>query len=404
MSRSYRVQVSRVLLAFGLWTWLVACDSTAKAPAAADVTSNASPDAASDIAQPSHDWNAAGPHPAGHVHLQLSDPQSGRSLPVTLWYPADPSAAAQASAGVSAATFLPEGPTRTALQTLLDAAPAGCTVPKVSSAPDAAPAATGGWPLVVFSHCHGCTRFSAHSLAVRLASHGIAVAAPDHVGNTRMEAQAGVTAPLNGTFLQVRGRDVRFVLDALLDAAGEALPAPLRGKLDPAKVGAMGHSFGSVTTGLVAQQDPRVRAAFCLAAPIDNPLLPGVHAAQVNVPIGFVLAREDNSISELGNQFLQQNYAEVPGPAWLIELVDAGHWSFTDVAGLVPAFAAGCGEGYRMSDGVTAFTYLDPQVARSLVARHAAAFFGLHLLGDASARTALEAAESPALETVVHRP
>lgn len=403
MSPLRSVQFRRVWMAFGLCLAVAGCDDAPDTGAARPDTAVAA-DAGDDAAQSAHDWTAPGPHPAGHVHLQLTDPQSGRALPVTLWYPAAASAQAAASAGVSAATFLPEGPTRTALQTLLDAAPAGCTVPKVASAPDAEPAAGGAWPLVVFSHCHGCTRFSAHSLAVRLASHGIAVAAPDHVGNTLMESQAGVNAPLNASFLQVRGRDVRFVLDALLDPQSEALPAPLRGRLDPNKVGAMGHSFGSVTTGLVAQTDPRVRAAFCLAAPIDNPLLPGVDAAQVQVPIGFVLAREDNSISELGNQFLQQNYAEVPGPAWLIELVDAGHWSFTDVAGLVPAFAAGCGDGLRMVDGITPFTYLDPQVARSVVARHASAFFGLHLLGDANARTALEAAESAAVETVVHRP
>jgi dienelactone hydrolase len=241
-------------------------------------------------------------------------------------------------------------------------------------------------------------------LAERLASHGFAVVAPDHTGNTLMEAEAGVTAPLTSAFLQVRGRDIRFVLDAVLAQDAAVLPKPLQGRLDASRVGAMGHSFGSVTTGLMAQDDPRIDAAFCLAAPIDNPLLAGVSAAKVKVPIAFVLAQEDNSITEAGNLFLRQNYANVAGPAWLIELVDAGHWSFTDIAGLIDAFDPGCGEGLRMGDSVTPFAYVDPVVSRAMVARHAAAFFALHLRGEGSAKGTLELADPAALETVQSRP
>ena len=360
--------------------------------------------AGSDAAGPPANYAEAGPHPVGHTHLVLTDPQTQRLLPTTVWYPAAESARTAAATGISVATFLPEGATRTALSALLAKAPTGCTEPTARSAPEAEPAAGDKWPVVVFSHCHGCARFSAHTLAERLASHGFAVLAPDHTGNTLMEAEAGVTAPLTSAFLQVRGRDIRFVLDAVLAEDATVLPKPLQGRLDASRVGAMGHSFGSVTTGLMAQDDPRIDAAFCLAAPIDNPLLAGVSAAKVKVPIAFVLAQEDNSITEAGNLFLRQNYANVAGPAWLIELVDAGHWSFTDIAGLIEAFDPGCGEGLRMSDGVTPFAYVDPVVSRGMVARHAAAFFALHLRGETAARGTLELADPTALETVQSRP
>lgn len=335
------------------------------------------------------DWQSAGPHAVGHVQLQATDPQSGRTLAMTLWYPALPSAAAQAKRGTPLATFLPEGPTRTAFAALMDQAPATCVGKLSHSALDAPPIA-GAFPLIAYSHCHGCTRFSAVLTAERLASHGMAVLALDHSGNTLMEAQAGVTAPLSGAFLQVRARDVRFALDIALDPQQALVPAALRGKLDPQRVGVCGHSFGAVTAGLVAQTDPRIRAAWFVAAPIQNPLLPGVDAAQVKVPAGFLLAKEDNSITALGNAMISQNFAKLAGPAWLVEVADAGHWSFSELAGLIPAFAPGCGAGTRQDDA-SPFNYLDNLLAREIAARTISAFFGEQLLGDASARPTLMA-------------
>lgn len=341
------------------------------------------------------DWQGAGPHAVGHVQLQAVDPKTGRNLAMTLWYPAQPSAAAAAALGTPLATFLPEGPTRTAFVALLDQAPPACVAKLSHSAEDAAPIA-GTMPLVVYSHCHGCTRFSAVHTAVRLASHGIALLAVDHAGNTLMEAQAGVTAPLNSAILQVRAADLRFALDFALDPQQPKLPAALRNRFAGRKIGVCGHSFGAVTAGLVAQSDPRISAAWFVAAPIQNPLLPGVDAAQIAVPAGFLLAKEDNSITALGNAMIAQNFAKLPGPAWLVEVADAGHWSFSELAGLIPAFAPGCGAGTRQEDA-SPFTYLDNPLAREIAARSISAFFGEQLLGDASARATLLAPGSTAV-------
>lgn len=333
------------------------------------------------------DWQSAGPHAVGHVQLQATDPQSGRTLAMTLWYPALPSAAAQAKLGTPLATFLPEGPTRTAFAALMDQAPTTCVGKLSHSALDAPPIA-GTMPLVVYSHCHGCTRFSAAHTAVRLASHGIGLLAVDHAGNTLMEAQAGVSAPLSSAFLQVRAADVRYALDFALAPQQPLLPPALRGRFYGRKIGVCGHSFGAVTAGLVAQTDPRIDAAWFVAAPIQNPLLPGVDAAQIHVPAGFLLAKEDNSITALGNAMISQNFAKLAGPAWLVEVADAGHWSFSELAGLIPAFAPGCGAGTRQGDA-SPFNYLDNLLAREIAARSISAFFGEQLLGAATARATL---------------
>lgn len=353
-------------------------------------------------AGPTADWQQLGLLPVGHAHFSAVDPQTGRTLAMTLWYPAQDSAAAAAKKGTALSTFLPEGATRTALDGLLQKAPQACTGTMTSSAENASPRA-GQWPVVVYSHCHGCTRFSAALTAERLASHGMALLAVDHAGNTLMEAQAGVSAPLSSAFLQVRTRDIRFALDVILDPAHPQVPAALRGHSDAKRVGVCGHSFGAVTAGLVAQTDPRIAAAWFVAAPVQNPLLAGVDASQIKVPAGFLLAREDNSITALGNALILDNFAKLPGPAWLVDVADAGHWSFSELAGLVPEFAAGCGAGERQTDG-TAFVYLDNLLAREIAARAISAFFGEQLLGATAARATLLAPGPAAVVSVTAKP
>jgi len=88
-------------------------------------------------------------------------------------------------------------------------------------------------PAIVFSHCHACTRYDVAEVAERLASHGIVVAAPDHLGNTLWDQRAGTLEPLGEAFLDVRASDVSSVLDRLLDATAAELPADLRGRIDP---------------------------------------------------------------------------------------------------------------------------------------------------------------------------
>jgi predicted dienelactone hydrolase len=162
---------------------------------------------------------------------------------------------------------------------LLAETPEGCPTRTLHAARDAAPA-EGPFPLLVFSHCFACTRFSSASLAEHLDSHGFAVAAPDHAGNTLFDDLDEKVTPLDTTTLEQRASDVVALLDALLDPNGLATPAALRGRFDATRVGAYGHSFGSVTTGLVTQRDPRVKASAGIAAPMENVLLPGVKIAE----------------------------------------------------------------------------------------------------------------------------
>ncbi len=362
-------------------------DTTVSQDVSADTTDGA------DAAAAVEDWRKDGPFPVGHADFVLTDAARSRTLRVTVWYPAAESARAAADAGTNLADFYPVGsPEHATMTTLLATAPTTCVRSQTHSAANAEPATTTAWPLVAFSHCHTCTRFEATTIAERLASHGIAVIAPDHTGNTIFEGLAGTSAGLGAAFLQVRTDDMRFVLDQALDPTGTTLPANLRGKFDPTRIGALGHSFGGVTVGKLLMDDPRPKAGMALAVPMAQPLLPGVDMAQIHVPVAFVLAREDNSILEVGNSFIRQDYADANPPVWLLEVADAGHFSFSDIAGIIANFDAGCGKGQRMADQ-SDFTYLDNATARGIGARAVGAFFGQTLRGETAADEALMAAE-----------
>ena len=373
--------------------------SSGETPTTSGATTDASETGDTDPA-PAIDYTRPGPHPVGNARFLL--PAGDRELWVEVWYPADASATELAAQGHPIAEFVPAGPDRVAFEDLLAGlSPAGQigTRLQTSSALDAAPAPGGPWPVLVSSHCFNCVRFSMFSVAERLASHGFVVAAPDHTGGTLFDKLKGDSADLGEDFLQVRRADLGLVLDAVLDANATAVPAPLRGLADPARVGVYGHSFGAATAGRLAQEDPRVRAALPIAAPVENPLFPNTHVADIHVPMLAILAEEDNSIGKLGNNLIGNNFAAQNPPAWLLRVRDAGHWNFTDICGLTADFSAGCGEGTRQTDD-TAFTYLDIAIGRGIASAYTLAFFDLHLRDNAAARDYLGAPDPADLVTV----
>jgi len=316
----------------------------------------------------------SGPYAVGTHATTLTDAARSRTLTVQLWFPTDAAAVDtpfdQLELGSNQATYA----------SLLATAPS-CPTRSLTVAVDAQPA-SGSFPVVVFSHCHSCTRLSQASTAARLASHGFIVAGVDHAGDDLWSHLAGSDGPLTSDELEVRAADVRFLLDQVpsLIASGDTTHA-----------GMFGHSFGGVTAGRVAELDSRIAAAAAIASPMENPAIPGVTLANIHVPLLFVVALEDNSIGDLGNQFIAKNFGSAASPAYKLEVPDAGHWSFSDEDGLVPAFAPGCGSGIRQTNDEP-FTYLDPPKGRAIAAAYVTAFFLATMKDDAGARAYLESA------------
>ncbi len=362
------------------------------ASACSDATDSGSDDVAEDstaqdtaVPVPA-DYSAAGDHPVGHTTFVLDDTARDRLLTVEVWYPA---AAAGATGTIQ--EFVADSDSAL-LSDVLDAAPPGCVNLATAATRDAAPVArddspAAGLPLLLMSHCHNCLRFSTFSLAERLASHGFVVAAPAHADNTLWDARRDQAVEISGAFLDVRVGDLQVVLDAMLDG-DPAIPDTLVSRIDATRIGAVGHSYGSITAGKLAQDDPRIKAVAGLAAPMENPLAPGVKMTDIQVPLLLMVMVEDNSITEAGNFLIRQNFDIANAPAWKIEVADAGHWSLSDICGLVPDFDRCCGDGMRQTNGEP-FTYLPVETGIRITQNAVGAFFGRYLLDEAGAEDVL---------------
>jgi dienelactone hydrolase len=363
--------------------------ATPAVPSDTDATEDGDSSGDSGGAQPI-DYAVAGPHPVGNTTSSLTT-TGGRTLSVEVWYPADPSAREEAEAGQPLSAFGIDDAQSVLLADLVADAPAGC--PRTQTGSAASPPAVpdlAALELVVFSHCHSCTRFSSFSVAERLASHGFVVVAADHVEGTLFEELAGNPGPIDAALLTTRSEDVSAVIDAALDPNSQLLPADLRGRIDDDKIGVFGHSFGAATTGRMLQDDDRILAGVAMAAPIESPLIPGVAVDAVDEPLLYLLATEDNSITQVGNNLIEDNYMRASNPVWLARLTDAGHWSVSDLVGLIDLFMPGCGDDMRQTIPTESFTYLDPQLGREIAQHLTASFFALHLRGDQEAREQLE--------------
>jgi len=351
-------------------------------------------DGSDNLLQPAEppSFDTPGPYPVASRTLTVMNNALGRTLTVELWYPAQSMGELQ-----SIQDFSEDAQARDALNNLLAENPDNCVLQETASSRNLPPATLPTpFPLVLFSHCHECVRYSSFSVAERLASHGFAVAAPDHLMNTLFNPGA----LLSGEFLNVRASDIAAVLDELLIPNSAVLPEDLQGRFDANRIGVAGHSYGAVTAGKVLQDDDRFKAGFFMAAPVENPLIPGVTVEQITEPTLYLIAQEDNSIGELGNLLMRANFEAAASPSWKVEVTDAGHWSFSDIAGIATEFSAGCGSGERQTNPGESFSYLEPQLGRDITASYAVRFFAAHLQQSADALTELDASVDPALVDV----
>ena len=307
---------------------------------------------------PAADPAARGPYAVGVTRIELHDDARNRTLLTEVWYPADESA--RGAAPSPAADYLPEG-----LGFLADDATIELTAVR-----DAALSPDGPFPLIAFSHGSGGIRFQNTFQVEHLASHGYVVVAPDHQGNTFFDS--------SGTFDQLRvdrPLDIEYVLNAFSAFTGD--PASrFDGWVDTSlPIGVTGHSFGAFTTFAVASMDARVKAALPMA--FSGPVSADYSAASF-----LMLATEDKTIGLETNQGIRDTYEILPGPRWLAEYVDAGHYSFSFACdtGLGIGDGDGCGSGTRLEDG-SPVTFIDYKRVYESVNTWSAALFGRYLRG-----------------------
>lgn len=315
-----------------------------------------------------------GPFGVGRTTVTLEDEvRSGRALTTDVWYPIEPGAGTAPSLYQFDAAIPPID---------LEVAKAG------------APVAPGGpFPLVVFSHGSPSIRYQSLFFMEHLASHGFIVAAPDHAGDSAVDALAGrLTAPAETAVN--RPADVSFVIDAVL--AGDVTePAGLGAAVDPERVGIVGHSGGGDTVLAVAggrggvAADDRVDAV--LAWTPSTAGVPDATLAAIDVPTMIVGATLDDITPIEPN--VERAWGLVKGrPLYRADLVRGGHDQFTNVcdfraaADANPDFPAALRPVVDIpaQDACTP-EFLPIDEAHSLIARYSTAFVLAQVGGDEGA-------------------
>lgn len=301
----------------------------------------------------SYDPFARGPHPVGVRSSTLEDEQRGRRLPVEFWYPADDAHRGEDLDPATCDRFkmLPMGPEQ--IQ---------------NAVRDAAPREER-YPFVLFSHGFGGTRVQTTHLCTHLASHGYAVAAMDHVGNTTADLLQWATIPEADRptdpaaemrrFIDDRPADAIFVIDRVLAGTfGDCA--------DANRVGMAGHSFGGWTTLATTARDTRIRAALPLAPaggrgnPLtgdgEDPLYDSLDLAWKNrVPTLFLVADRDTL---LPLTCMQDLFERTLAPKQMVVLQNSDHFHFCDAVEqthdmfkmMGPMLAGGGSSGTRMRE------------------------------------------------------
>ncbi len=260
-----------------------------------------------------------GRSPVGVRTLEARDQARNRLFTCEVWYPAASSYAGQDLDPKTQDCFTPR--------------PKG-TERSQSAVRDAA-ARSGIFPLIIFSHHSGGHRRASTFLCTHLSSHGYIVAALDHSeviapelarrdGETEEQKKARWQAVIAS-----RVPDVRFLLDHLLNSGAWNAAA----KLDPARIGIVGHSFGGWTALATPEVDHRIKAVVALAPGGNSNPRPGILPVKLtfhwgrDVPTLYLVAEKDVPLPLAG---MHELFDRTPATKQMIVLRRADHLHFID--------------------------------------------------------------------------
>jgi dienelactone hydrolase len=251
-----------------------------------------------------------------------------RTIPVEFWYPAEGATGAEAVGGA------------------------------------AADRAHGPYPLILFSHGYDVTPDFYRPMLERWAAAGYVVAAPVY------PILSGTPGGASHVDYEQTFGDARFVIDQVL-----ALPSSdaMGGLVDPARIGAAGHSDGEVIAfaeGLLqCCRDARVKSVVAMAGDLSNANNP--HVRNLGLPILHVM--ETNDEYDPYQHSIDWDRENLDAPRWMLSLLGASHVppytqpgnpAFELVSTSTIAFFDGTLKGHpEQLDAIAAAVHASPDVA-----------------------------------------
>jgi predicted dienelactone hydrolase len=319
-------------------------------------------------------------------HATLSVPAAGElpALSVDVWYPSKHAPGPKATYELRPGVDIP-----------------------ARLAVDGATPAPGRFPLVVYSHGSGGFSVVATFFTEALASHGYVVAAPNHPGDTIIDAY--LRTVVNGTdalsdaalaaLVTKRIGDLPRVITGVLDAPPST--AGYARSIDRRRVVLAGHSLGGAAAIGAAAADPRVRAVIAMD-PTWNMLTPD-QLARVKVPVLTMW-------SNVGLSPGARQYDTLKRVRYGVTFPTATHAGFTDLCSY-QSLAAGWAVALGQLGDIR--SYLNPQFAQTcrpptlsstrlhrLVDGYSMAFLRLVLFGE---RSWLATLQHPRPDTQIQR-
>jgi predicted dienelactone hydrolase len=255
----------------------------------------------------------------------------------------------------------------------------------------------GKFPLIVFSHGNGGVRFQSTFWCDHMASHGYVVVSPDHTGNSAATIVNGKIVVANGKSREQHAKDRPIDVSFLIDAAtrwSKGEDSRFAGRIDLEKIGVAGHSFGGYTSGAVINTDKRVKAIIPMT-PVFGP------RTNYDVPLCLLMAAEDATIKAAGNANALKYFEETKADKVLVNVKDAGHFSFSDMFQFRPDFGDGVGTGKRITKPEEPITYIPMDEVYRIANSYSVAFFGVYLKGEGDYAGFLASNQFP--EEIEHR-
>ena len=215
------------------------------------------------------------------------------------------------------------------------------------------PDAPGPHPLIVFSHGAGGSGEYYRPLVAGWVRNGYVVICPTHADSIALmtpQKRRGLRprdvvldAVTDVQGWQERPRDASFVLDAL-DELERRVPQ-LVGKIDRTRIGAAGHSYGAMTTTILAGAtirtkaggelqsfaDPRVKAAIVLSGQGEGQMGFGKGSwGELKVPLLVMTGSEDRGARGQDPMWRKAPFdGSPPGEKYWIFIQGATHMSFS---------------------------------------------------------------------------
>lgn len=316
-----------------------------------------------------------------------------RQLVTEIWYPATQATRGQAGVSYDITTVFTDEQ---------KAALAGETAPllQTSAVRDAPVAASHGpFPLIVFAHGQGAIRWQSTYYTVLLASHGYVVVSCDHEGGTLYDLVRGELQNV-AVGVETRPVDVQYLLNRM---ARLKEGDPLYGLLDLERIGVTGHSFGALTSFRVAATDPRVKAIVPQAPTDVNLAWLGLPMpVTLGIPVMVQAAHEDKTLE--WDDSIVPTWPLLQRPRWLLDIVQGGHFTFSDLCAFDLATLAekvsvnvmGVDVRGVLEDGC-APPAPPASVAQPIINHFAVAFFNAHLKGSDGSRALLTQAKADEL-------